>query len=88
MASLPSPPQVSTTKGMSSASWRLAMAAYFVRFPVAAFLAVAVEFAGFKQLGTSHQCDRGLKGGGGMDRIERLCLPQLSQLSQRQLSSV
>ena len=42
-ASGPSPPHVSTTKGRSSASWRLAMAAYFVRFLPSAALAVAVE---------------------------------------------
>jgi hypothetical protein len=32
MVSRASPPQDSTTKGMSSALWRLAMAAQFVRF--------------------------------------------------------
>ena len=46
-ASGPSPPHVSMTKGRSSASWRLAMAAYFVRFLPSMALAVASEFAGF-----------------------------------------
>ena len=42
-------PEASTSldyEGMSSASWRLAMAAYFLRFLPSISLAVAVEFSG------------------------------------------